>query len=274
MLVSQPAISDRIARLERAVGAGLFVREARGVVLTHAGESFLPYAARIVRLLSEAGTAARATDKPERIRVGVHSTFARRAASLVVEALGDESSSITIRDAHTDLIIEMLLDGVLDVGFVLAGPRPPQLRFVPLKPDPVLCVCAPGHDLAVRPRVSISSLSPYKVAFNRWGSGVAETLLLLESAGVPVSSWTECPDSTTAVYLAQHRGFVAFVASSFVGEDIASGRVAKVNLQPPIQWTVGLTLAHRSKDANATAIELISRAVQSERTDPLAKPRR
>ena len=38
MLVSQPSISDRIARLERAVGAGLFARRARGVVLTPAGE--------------------------------------------------------------------------------------------------------------------------------------------------------------------------------------------------------------------------------------------
>src|SRR5580700_2749860 len=79
MLVSQPAISDRILRLENVVGSGLFARRARGVVLTPAGERFLPYAKRIVGLLSEACGAARATDRPERIRVGVHSTFAPQA---------------------------------------------------------------------------------------------------------------------------------------------------------------------------------------------------
>jgi DNA-binding transcriptional LysR family regulator len=262
MLVSQPAISDRILRLENVVGSGLFARRARGVVLTPAGERFLPYAKRIVGLLSEACGAARATDRPERIRVGVHSTFARQAVSMVVGALGDELWSITVRDAHTDQIIEMLLDGVLDVGFVLAGARPPQLRFVPLRPDPVVCVCAPDHDLAGRRRVSVSALSPYKVAFNRWGSGAAEALSLFESARLPVWSWTECPDSTTAVYLAQHCGYLAFVASSFVEDDLAGARMAKVRFQKSARWTVGLTVAFPSKDARKPAIERISRAAR------------
>lgn len=233
------------------------------MVLTPAGERFLPYAKRIVGLMSEGANVARTTDRPEPIRVGVHSTFVRQAVSLIVEALDDERWTISIRDAHTDLVIEMLLDGVLDVGFVLAGGWPPQLRFVPLQPDPVLCVCASGHTLARRRRVSVSSLSPYKVAFNRWGSGVDEMLSLLESADVPVWKWTECPDSTTAVYLAQHHGYVAFVGSSFVEDDIAAGRMSRVHLQRSTKWSVGLTLANPSKDAKSPAVELIARAARS-----------
>jgi len=262
MLVSQPAISDRIARLERAVGAGLFARGARGVVLTPAGERFAAYATRIAALMTEAVNAARATDRPELIRVGVHSTFARQAVALIVEALDDERWSVSIKDAHSDAIIEMLLDGVIDVGFVLAGARPPQLRFVALRPDPVFCVCASGHVLAGRRRVPMSSLAPHKVAFNRWGSGVLEMMSLLDSAGVPVWSWTECPDAATAVYLAQHRGYLAFVSSSFVEDDIAAGRITTVQLKPSTKWTVGLTLAYHSKDAHKEAIEQITRTAR------------
>ena len=232
-------------------------------MLTPAGERFAPYAKRIVGLMSEAVSVARATDRPESIRVGVHSTFARQAVALIVDALDHERWSISIKDAHSDAIIEMLLDGVLDVGFVLAGTRPPQLRFVALRPHPVLCVCAPDHDLAGRRRAPVTSLAPYKVAFNRWGSGVDEMMSVLDSAGAPVWRWTECPDATTAVYLAQHRGYIAFVSSSFVEDDVSAGRMDRVHLQPSPKWTVGLTLAYPSKDAHTPAIELMARTARS-----------
>ena len=214
--------------------------------------------------MSEGANVARATDRPGTHQGGLHSTFARQAVSLIVEALDDERWIVSIRDAHTDLVIEMLLDGVLDVGFVLAGARPPQLRFVPLQPDPVLCVCASGHALARRRRVSVSSLSHYKVAFNRWGSGVDEMLSLL---GVPLmcpcGSGQNVPTPRPRFILAQHHGYVAFVGSSFVEDDIAAGRMSRVHLQRSTKWSVGLTLAYPSKDAKRPAIEVIARAARS-----------
>jgi len=76
LLVSQPTVSERIARLERSVGAELFVRGPRGVSLTQAGDRLIPMAIRIVGLMEEAVEAVRSTDRPSPLRVGVHSTFA------------------------------------------------------------------------------------------------------------------------------------------------------------------------------------------------------
>ena len=84
LLVSQPTVSERIARMERTIGADVFVRGPRGVSLTPSGERLRPVAERIVGLMVEAVETARSSDQPPPLQVGVHSTFAYRAVPLVV----------------------------------------------------------------------------------------------------------------------------------------------------------------------------------------------
>ena len=50
----QPALSHHIGNLERELGVSLFSRKAHGVVLTEAGQSLLPSALSVIRLLDEA----------------------------------------------------------------------------------------------------------------------------------------------------------------------------------------------------------------------------
>src|SRR5580658_6900705 len=121
LFVSQPAVSERVVRLERSLGTALFTRGNRGAVLTPAGERLLPYAQRTLDLLEEAGDAVRSPEGPPRLRVAVHATFAHRAIPIVVEAVERLPRTLKFRDAHSEEIITMLLDGVVDVGFVLPG---------------------------------------------------------------------------------------------------------------------------------------------------------
>src|SRR4029077_17598086 len=78
LLVSQPAVSERVRHLERVVGRAVFERSARGVVLTPTGEALLPYARPWVALADEALEHARVADGAARFVVAVHSTFAPR----------------------------------------------------------------------------------------------------------------------------------------------------------------------------------------------------
>jgi DNA-binding transcriptional LysR family regulator len=52
--VSQPAVAEQIRKLERALGADLFVRAGRGVVPTDAGHAFAEHAVRTLRSLEDA----------------------------------------------------------------------------------------------------------------------------------------------------------------------------------------------------------------------------
>ncbi|TDX08293.1 LysR family transcriptional regulator [Kribbella sp. VKM Ac-2566] len=51
---TQPAVSQKLRRLERTLGQPLLLRATSGVSLTNAGEALLPYAERILALSAEA----------------------------------------------------------------------------------------------------------------------------------------------------------------------------------------------------------------------------
>ncbi|MDT0184976.1 LysR family transcriptional regulator [Microbacterium sp. ARD31] len=57
--VSQPGLSARVQRLERALGVVVIDRSVRRLTLTPQGRAFLPVAERVVRELTDATTALR-----------------------------------------------------------------------------------------------------------------------------------------------------------------------------------------------------------------------
>ena len=260
LLVSQPAISDRMARLERTAGAPLFVRTARGAALTPAGEAFLPYAERTLALLDDAVTTMRSLDEAPRFRVAVHTTFAHRVVPLVLGAIDSMRRSVQVRDAHSDAIVAMLLDGACDVGFVVPAARPRPLRFTSLPPDQVVAVVAPSHPLSGT-NARDSDLAGWRVAFNRFGNGADAFVERLRRAGVPPSSWTECSDAVTALHLAATEGHVAMVTQSLADTYVSSHFVEVLALRPTVRWSMPLTLASRRSDDEDPAIAAVRAAV-------------
>jgi len=261
LMVSQPTVSDRIARLERCVGAELFVRGPRGVSLTQAGDRLLPMASRIVGLMEAAVDAVQAADQPPPFRVGVHSTFAYRAVPLVLSALASPTRGVRVRDAHSDEIIAMLLDGVLDAGFVLPGARPPALRFVALPPDPVVCVCAPAHELASTRSVPLGSVVQHDVALNLWGTGSGEFEALVAPVD-PTGHRVECSDAGTALQLARYYGYLAFVAHSAAEGEVATGALKLLTVRGLPSWSVRLVLASRTKGESDGDVDSLRRFIR------------
>jgi DNA-binding transcriptional LysR family regulator len=268
LLVSQPAVSERIARLEREAGASLFQRSARGTTLTPAGESLVPYAQRTLELLDDAVTTIRSLDEAPRFRVAVHTTFAHRAIDLVLRSLSPPlRRSIKLRDAHTDMIIAMLMDGACDIGFIVPATRPRSLRFVALPADPVVAVVAPSHPLAGR-SAHMTDLAEHRIAFNRFGTGATAFVERLHKAQVPEWRWTECSDAVTALHLAADHGHVAMVTKSLADSHIGAAVVA-LRLSPVPRWTMPLMLAYRQGDHDEPAIAAVRTTMEA-----LGRPRR
>jgi DNA-binding transcriptional LysR family regulator len=261
LLVSQPAVSERVARLERETGALLFQRSSRGAVLTPAGEAFLPYARRTVDLLDDAVTTVRALDEAPRLRVAVHTTFAHRVVPLVLAALGAARRSVKVRDAHSDSVIAMLIDGACDIGFVVPGARPRPLRFVALPPDPMVAVVAPTHPLCGTV-ATYGDLVGHRLAFTRFGDGAEDFVDRLRRAGVPEWSWTECSDAVTALHLAARHRHVALMTKSLSEAHSLSGSVQPLRLRPALHWTMPLTFACRLADEADPAVAAVRAAVE------------
>src|ERR1700736_1317848 len=112
LVITQPAVSERIRHLERVCGRPLFERTTRGASLMPAGERLLPYAQRCLALAEEALESVRHSEGVVSLTVAVHSTFAQRAIPVVLGALAEVPRRVAIRDAHSHEVEALVVDGV------------------------------------------------------------------------------------------------------------------------------------------------------------------
>lgn len=121
--LTQPAVSQHLRRLERAVGAQLLQRTTRGVALTATGTVVLRYAERVLALVDELARAAAPDATPAVYRVGLLEDI---VAGGLTEVLADFTAMHP--DATLDMVVaggaalgRALDDGTLDV--VVGDPR-------------------------------------------------------------------------------------------------------------------------------------------------------
>lgn len=120
----QSNISSRIRALENEVGVPLFLRHARGVTLTNAGEKFLPYAERVVQLMREGIDLIGDVEDPRgRLTIGsMETTAGWRLPSLLAAYTFDcPNVDLLLETGPTDDLVQGVLDHRLDGAFV-SGP--------------------------------------------------------------------------------------------------------------------------------------------------------
>jgi DNA-binding transcriptional LysR family regulator len=98
---SQSAISQQVRKIEQQIGATLFRKQGRGLVLTEAGDVVLAYARRLLALNDEAVEAVRGRAVEGSVRFGLPADFAE---SWLPCALG------SFKRAHPGVRIEAVVD--------------------------------------------------------------------------------------------------------------------------------------------------------------------
>jgi DNA-binding transcriptional LysR family regulator len=261
LLVSQPAVSERIRHLERVVGGALFDRTSRGAVLTPAGTALLPYARRCVALADETLEAARHAEGTPTLVIAVHSTFAQRIVPFVLGTLGALPRRVSVRDAHSDEVRELVLDGVAHVGFALAAPAPRGVLRRSLPHDDVVCLAATDHPIARAPHASPALLKDSLIALNAWGDGAEAFLARLSAAGVADWRVRHCADAATAVALARDHHHIAFVTNSAATLAPGTQSLRTIKMTALSGWTVRLDLLYRRADREDIVVRTLTNAL-------------
>jgi DNA-binding transcriptional LysR family regulator len=158
--VVQPALSRQIRLLEKELGAYLFDRHGRGMVITDAGREVLEHAERIMGELDAIRTVAAPQTEALTglVSVGTPPTVAEIVTVPLATRVREAHPGLSLRftSAYSGYLLDWLQKGDLDLMLSYMSPEPLRtLRVTPVMVEDLLLVGA-GSD-----RLSLDSPHPF-----------------------------------------------------------------------------------------------------------------
>lgn len=179
--MAQPNASRRVKDLERRLGLPLLERSARGSRLTPQGTVVAHWAREVLadaaRLLDAA--AALHHERASELDIGASMTVAEHLvpAWLGEFRAGHRDVQIQLRVENSREVVERVLSGEHDVGFVESPTVPPTVRSIPVGQDRLTVVVHPAHAWArLRRPLTIAELAATPLVVREAGSGTRTTL--------------------------------------------------------------------------------------------------
>ena len=165
--VSQPAVADQVRKLERALGADLFVRAGRGVTLTGTGQAFAEHAVRTLSALEDATTSVGAVTslREGAVTLGTFNWPSPWRLDEVVASFLHRHPGVTVRlvGRNSSVTAERVRRGDLEAAIVVLPVDDDMLDVRPIGRDEVLYVSA-DRERTARP-ATIESLASAPLVF-------------------------------------------------------------------------------------------------------------
>ncbi|MCG8591799.1 MAG: LysR family transcriptional regulator [Proteobacteria bacterium] len=239
---SQPAISRRVQQLEDSLGAALFEREGRRVVLTEAGRALLPHAEAALAATRDGESAVRdvaeAAGQAPVLRLAIVGTL---ADSHLVDALRAfearfETASVELRTANSREVSALVCGGEADLGLRYFPDADPRLESKPLGAEKLFVVVPAAHPVRARRLRDLRKLEG-----ERWlgfpserGQPESYRRLLertLAAGGVTDPSFTPVDSLTAQKRLVEAGLGVALMPRSSVREELRIGSLRAIAVE-------------------------------------------
>lgn len=233
--ISQPAVTQRLRRLERVVGARLVERRGRRLDLTDAGRVVVPLARQALQLLEQIPVAVSEAQGLLRgeIILGASTTPGEFVLPKLLSIFAQTYPQIAVRlhIANTQVIMERVMDRTLHAGFVGLRPASTVLITVPFLEDDIVLVAAPSHSLSGR-EISAERLLQVRILLREEGSATRELALAALARCKVDTQATVAFGSNTALRTAALAGYgVAALSRQVVADDFDQGRLRAVRLR-------------------------------------------
>lgn len=151
LAMTQPPLSQQIQSLEEEIGVQLFVRTRRSVMLTPAGQQWLP---EVRRVLADAAALPGLAQRLARGEVGsLALAFVSTADYGILPELlrrfraRHPEVQLQLREATSDVQLDALVDGTIDAGLVIRpqlAVLPHGVSYLPLVREPLVLAVPEG----------------------------------------------------------------------------------------------------------------------------------
>jgi DNA-binding transcriptional LysR family regulator len=225
--IGQPPLSQQIQALEQEIGARLFERNKRRVLLTEAGRLFLADARRMLALSEQAKETARRAHLGEAGELRVGFTFSTPFTPLFAQVVRRYRQQypgvlLTFHEIATKPQLAKIEARELDVGFVRPGPMPlpDTVAVTLLRHDPLRLVLPADSPLARKKTVAVKDLAGQAfVVFPKGaGTGIYHQIFdMCRAAGFAPDIAMEAGEPSTIIGLVGAGCGISVLPSSFEG---------------------------------------------------------
>lgn len=265
--LSQPAISRRVHLLERELGAPVFDRLRRGVVLTDAGRAFLPHAEALLASMRDGIDAVGALRGANRgaVTLAVVGTLASTTLTERLRRFRDAHPAIDLRlrTALSSEVSALVRRGDATLGLRYDTDPHPDLVSTRIHDEPMVPVCAPRHRLAHARRVDPAALVGERwITFPPRADATREPYSLglehrLAACGLSAAEIIPI-DSLTAQKRMVEAGFgLALLPASSVDEELRTGTLRALRI-PAMRVTIPVVLIHRRRAYQSGAMQALT----------------
>lgn len=162
LYMSQSAVSQAIAELERYYDIRLFERLSRKLYLTPAGEKLLSYARHMIRMNAEIEKDMKALHRHGSIRLGASVTVGAYVLPKLIAEFKQRNpeTDVEVFEDNTEQVEKRLLSDKTDIGLVEGESTSPDILSTPFMEDELVLICGAGHrfaDLSVIPPIELQT---------------------------------------------------------------------------------------------------------------------
>src|SRR5687767_8390569 len=245
--VTQAAISMQIRQLENELGARLFVRAPRKVMLTEAGEQLLSRARQILRDHDAAIEEIADLTGAERGRLRVGSASAMVTTDVLPKLLRDvrrqhSRADITVASGTSESLVQQILGGELDVAFVSLPVEARGINTERLSQDQLVAIASPQHRLAKQKTIDAFTLAGEKLILGERGGNTRRLIdQFFAQAGVTLHVAMELSRQQAIRRMVEADMGVGIVPLQSVIDEVENGTLVRWWIEgAQINWELGI----------------------------------
>ncbi len=231
----QSTISNRINELEKYIGKELFLRNNKSVKLTAYGKAFLPYAKSMIMLKRDGIIKARAVGIYEdRLALGLENSIYKGVVSSIIKEyyLAFTNIAIKIKVNHSEDIINLLGDGILDIGFVYTKLKSSKFEVINFGKDEIILVTSPKNKIMGQAEISYTDLIQLPLLYADLGEEFFKWLSILFGDS-PLLKLSVDEISYVIDFVKEGFGY-AFITKSSAKSELEHGEIIQVKIKDSV----------------------------------------
>ena len=254
--VTQAAISMQIRQLETEIGAKVFVRAPRHVILTEAGEQLLRRARHILREHDAAVDEIAELAGAERGRLRIGSASAMVLSEQLPAILKElrkqhPAAEISVISGTSEVLVDQILGGEVDVAFVSLPVDVRGIKTERLSQDQLVAIASPRHKLSKQRTISAYTLAGERLILGERGGNTRRLIdQFFAQAGATLHVAMELSRQQAIKRMVEEDMGVGIVPLQSVKEEVEKGRLIRWWIEgAQINWELGIAQLSNGYDS-------------------------